>query len=117
MTQKLRVQFLQLVVIKSNPQALRNEIKLQCSQDYVWFLSHYREWLGSALPTTQMNKELSRIDWELRDKSILEQLKKLPNTYSSLSAIDRDIGGHNWLLKYQAKLPLSTFYTFKLVSV
>lgn len=55
-------------------------------------------------------KKLTRIDWNARDTEILVILKKLSGLYLSLSAIDREIGGHNWLLKYQVKLPLSTNY-------
>lgn len=97
-------------VISSAPKASRSDIKNRCSKEYLWLLTHDREWVDMRLPKVHKNKKLTRIDWSARDTEILVILKKLSGLYLSLSAIDREIGGHNWLLKYQAKLPLSTNY-------
>lgn len=47
------------------------------------------------------------IKWAARDLVFCNQIDSLTGTYASMSALDRALGGHSWLLHYREKLPLA----------
>ena len=95
-----------------HPEALRNEIKNQCSA-YSWLYKRDKQWLYEQLPERMKGVLRGPMNWDVRDFAILLQMHELTGPYNSLSALDRALGGHNWLLKYREKLPRSLEYAYR----
>jgi hypothetical protein len=104
-----------LSVMNQGHELLRSEIKKHCQKDYTWLLTYDRAWLEANLPSPHKNRNIAHMNWSLRDDVVLEQLMHQQEDFHSMSAIDRVIGGHCWLLKYQHKLPKSTAYALKML--
>lgn len=95
-----------LAFINSNPDYSRNKIKHECGS-YMWLYKHDNEWLYSHLPQAQSSKYHPSVDWSARDKVLAIKIEFMLTPCESISALDRQLGGHDWLTKYASKLPLS----------
>jgi hypothetical protein len=84
----------------------RNKLKHECSS-YMWLYKHDNEWLYSHLPQAQSSKYHPSVDWSARDKILAVKIEFMLTPCESISALDRQLGGHHWLTKYAAQLPLS----------
>ncbi|MCL1060123.1 TnsD family transposase [Shewanella gelidimarina] len=103
-----------LAFIRDEPDAVRNTIKQQCSA-YMWLYKHDKEWLYLQLPARQAYAPRVGVNWANRDYAVLAQLMGLRAGYRSMSALDRELGGHGWLLRFHRKLPKSTAFARKLL--
>ncbi|GAC25109.1 hypothetical protein GMES_2819 [Paraglaciecola mesophila KMM 241] len=92
------------------PTAIKQEIKNQCYAAFHWLYRNDKYWLNNSLPPPQKNKFHRIIDWAERDitlaKRVADILVKTDDNIS-LSKLDKQIGGHGWLLKSKGKLPLT----------
>lgn len=95
-----------LTFIASNPEYSRNKIKHECNS-YMWLYKHDNEWLYLHLPLPQTSRYHPSVDWAARDKLLAIKVKFMFEPCLSISALDRQLGGHNWLIKYADKLPLT----------
>jgi len=95
-----------LAFITANPEYSRNKIKHECSS-YMWLYKHDNEWLYMHLPLPQTSRYHASVDWAARDKLLAIKVKFMLEPCLSISALDRQLGGHNWLIKYADKLPLT----------
>lgn len=95
-----------LEFIASHPRKPRNYIKKHCGA-YMWLYKNNKDWLYQHLPPAQSRIYYPSVDWSARDIILVAQLMSLNPIYSSLSQIDRELGGHGWLLKYKNQLPMS----------
>ncbi len=84
----------------------RNKLKHECSS-YMWLYKHDNEWLYSHLPKAQSSKYHPSVDWLARDKILAIKIEFMLMPCESISALDRQLGGHQWLTKYASRLPLS----------
>jgi len=92
--------------IERNSSYSRNKIKNECGS-YMWLYKHDKEWLYHHLPTPQTSRYHPSVDWAARDKLLAIKVKFMLEPGLSISALDRQLGGHNWLIKYADKLPLT----------
>ncbi|WP_105200891.1 TnsD family Tn7-like transposition protein [Pseudoalteromonas sp. T1lg10] len=88
------------------PDASRNVIKHQCNA-YMWLYKHDKAWLYAQLPEAKSPGKPQGINWAVRDLVLCDQLEALQGKFTSLSAIDRAVGGHSWLRRYREKVPLA----------
>jgi hypothetical protein len=95
-----------LAFISLNSDYSRNKIKHECSS-YMWLYKHDNEWLYSHLPQAQSSKYHPSVDWSVRDKILALKIEFMLTPCGSISALDRQLGGHHWLTKYASQLPLS----------
>jgi hypothetical protein len=95
-----------LAFITSNPEYSRNKIKHECIS-YMWLYKHDNEWLYTYLPKAQSSKYYPSVDWAARDRILAIKIEFMIMPCESISALDRQLGGHHWLTKYASKLPLS----------
>jgi hypothetical protein len=93
-----------LAFITSCPGKPRNYIKEHCGA-YMWLYKHDKDWLYQYLPPSQSRIHYPCVNWSARDIVLVAQLMSLKPVYSSLSQIDRELGGHGWLLQYRNELP------------
>lgn len=73
----------------------------------MWIYKLNNEWLYSHLPQAQSSKHHPSVDWSARDKTLAIKIAHMLKPCESISALDRQLGGHHWLTKYAEKLPLS----------
>ena len=92
--------------IDAHPQATRNEIK-QSSSSYLWLYKHDKDWLYAHLPPAQTARYHPSLDWAARDKILAIKMARMVTPAASLSAIDRQLGGHAWLTHHASKLPMT----------
>lgn len=102
--------------MESNGNATRNEIKRQCSA-YMWLYKNDKDWLYAQLPKAQVTGHRPEINWPMRDLMLCNKIDALNGTFLSISAVDRAVDGHNWLLNYSKKLPKSFEKAKALVAV
>lgn len=95
-----------LAFISSNSDYSRNKIKHECLS-YMWLYKHDNEWLYLHLPQAQSSKYHPSVDWSARDKVLAIKIEFMLTPCESISALDRQLGGHHWLTNYADKLPLS----------
>lgn len=93
-------------LINARPHATRNEIK-QSTSSYMWLYKHDKEWLYEHLPAAQSAKYHPSLDWAARDKILVIKMVHMVKPAASLSAIDRQLGGHAWLTHHASKLPMT----------
>jgi len=103
-----------LAFIASHPGKPRNYIKNDCGA-YMWLYKNNKDWLYQHLPPAQSRVYYPSVNWGARDIILVAQLMSLKPVYSSLSQIDRELGGHGWLLKYRNQLPMSLDFAKKLL--
>lgn len=92
--------------IDAHPKATRNEIK-QSTSSYMWLYKHDKEWLYEHLPTAQTARYHPSLDWAARDRILVIKMVHMIKPAASLSAIDRQLGGHAWLTHHASKLPMT----------
>jgi hypothetical protein len=90
--------------IASHPSSSRTYIRTHCSA-FIWLFKNKKEWLYGHLPNIPPRKFHPSVNWEARDLRLVDRVMLLKPIYGSLSEIDRELGGHGWLLKYRGKLP------------
>ena len=93
--------------LDSNPSTTRGKVQKERPGAYTWLFKHDKEWLYTKLPAKKKTTYTPAIDWDARDRKISETIKKIVKSGASLTAIDRQLGGHQWLTKYRDKLPIS----------
>lgn len=103
-----------LSFIEFNQGKTRGYIKKHCSA-YMWLYKHNKEWLYKVLPPAQLRVHYPCVDWSARDIVLVAQLMSLKPIYNSLSQVDRELGGHGWLLKYKNELPRASAFAQKLL--
>jgi hypothetical protein len=103
-----------LVFIASHPGKPRNYIKKHCGA-YMWLYKNDKEWLYKNLPGVKSRIYYPSVDWSARDIILVAQMMSLKPKYSSLSQIDRELGGHGWLLKYRYELPQASAFAQELL--
>lgn len=103
-----------LAFIASHPGKPRNHIRKHC-RAYMWLYKNDKEWLYKNLPLAQPRIYYPSVDWSARDIILVAQMMSLKPIYNSLSQIDRELGGHGWLLKYRDKLPQASAFAQELL--
>ncbi|HIC8930761.1 TPA: TnsD family Tn7-like transposition protein, partial [Enterobacter asburiae] len=71
---------------------------------------HENGWLNSCLPKAVRCYRNKRVDWSERDiisSSLINVVLSQGQYPMSLTSLDALLGGHNWLLKYRDKLPMT----------
>lgn len=101
--------------LKSNPLATRQQCKDGCNAAFFWLYHHEPIWLDAALPAATQPIRHARVNWQVRDRELSNQVIELINdigTEISLKQLDRLLGGHGWLTRYGDRLPI-TIQTYK----
>ncbi|MFT7009731.1 MAG: hypothetical protein ACJAXJ_004283 [Colwellia sp.] len=93
----------------------RHYIKERCGA-YMWLYKNNKDWLYKNLPPVQPRIYYPSVDWSARDIVLVAQLMSLKPVYSSLSQIDRELGGHGWLLQYRDELPSASAFAQELLN-
>ena len=97
-----------LRALKEKPLALKQEIKMSCYAAFHWLYLHERIWLNSTLPSATKPNVQSKISWAQRDVELAPKVSTIMhNINGAISRIklDKEIGGHGWLIRMQHKLP------------
>lgn len=105
-----------LTFITLHPEKPRNYIKKNCGA-YMWLYKNHKKWLYEKLPSAQPRIYSPYIDWSARDTVLVTQILSLKPIYKSISQIDRELGGHGWILKYKNQLPMSVTAAKKLLTL
>ncbi|WP_430455044.1 TnsD family Tn7-like transposition protein [Rheinheimera sp.] len=90
--------------MQSQPELTRGELKNTCSS-YMWLYKNDKDWLYEHLPPAQSFLYHPSLDWAARDSILAIKMRNMIPPAASLSALDRQLGAHGWLLKYADKLP------------
>ncbi|MFW8632250.1 TnsD family Tn7-like transposition protein [Vibrio natriegens] len=112
---KIEERKLLLRYMRQHSEATRSKIKSTCGS-YMWLYRHDRDWLYKQLPPALQGHFRAPINWHGRDLVVLTQLHALKGEYASMSAIDRAVGGHSWLIKMRKRFPLSYAYALELLT-
>lgn len=108
-----------LAVIKSNPHASRNKIRSLLSKAYTYIYRKDKAWLDNNMPPKTKSIGYNRsIDWEERDKELLQLLRckvdeilNLPKPIRLTKAsLGRTVGKLSIIEKKLDKLPLTKGY-------
>ncbi|MDJ0742174.1 MAG: TnsD family transposase [Xenococcaceae cyanobacterium MO_167.B27] len=104
---------------RENPKLSKTEIRKLAPDVYAWLYRHDRQWLNNNSPKLQQpTSSINRIDWNQRDKEILEQVKdvvrKLKQTEKpiriTVGTIGKTIRLKALLEKHLDKLPKTRAY-------
>lgn len=106
-----------LRAIGDNPSAIKQEIKNCCYAAFHWLYAHERTWLDNTLPVPTKPKARPKVDWKQRDLELSTKVESIllkAKDKMTRTKLDKELGGHGWLIRMQHKLPLtmSTFQTF-----
>ncbi|HBH8233783.1 TPA: transposase, partial [Escherichia coli] len=88
----------------------RKLVKESCYASFFWLNKHENGWLNSCLPKAVRCYRNKRVDWSERDiisSSLINVVLSQGQYPMSLTSLDALLGGHNWLLKYRDKLPMT----------
>nr|WP_233171235.1 TnsD family Tn7-like transposition protein [Enterobacter hormaechei] len=88
----------------------RKLVKESCYASFYWLNKHENDWLNSCLPKAVRCYRNKRVDWSERDiisSSLINDVLSQGQYPMSLTSLDALLGGHNWLLKYRDKLPMT----------
>lgn len=104
--------------VNSNVHALRKDVKNGCDAAFFWLYLHDRNWLEDNLPTATKTKHVDKINWEQLDAELVKKVIEILRCNSkqiSRSELDRQLGGHGWLISKKEKIPktLNTFLSYK----
>ncbi|WP_194090533.1 TnsD family Tn7-like transposition protein [Vibrio hibernica] len=104
--------------IYSNSHSLRKDVKNACEAAFFWLYQHDRNWLEDNLPRATKTKHVDKINWEQLDVELAEKVIEILRCNSkqiSRSELDRQLGGHGWLISKKEKLPktLNIFLSYK----
>lgn len=95
-----------LETVDKNPQATRNELKNSTSC-YMWLYKNDKDWLYARLPEARRERYYPAVNWTVRDSILAFKMANMVKPADSVSAIDRQFGGHGWLTHQADKLPLT----------
>ncbi|MEP4892242.1 MAG: TnsD family Tn7-like transposition protein, partial [Aliiglaciecola sp.] len=106
-----------LKAMRDNPCAMKQEIKNCCYAAFHWLYAHDRKWLNNTLPIPTKPKVRSKVDWNKRDIELASKVKNIllkAKGKMTRTSLDKELGGHGWLIRMQHKLPLTmtAFQTF-----
>jgi hypothetical protein len=93
-----------LKCMQLHPELTRAELK-KVSPSYMWLYKNDKDWLYEHLPPAQSSLYHPSLDWTARDNILAIKMRNMIQPAASLSALDRQLGAHGWLLKYADKLP------------
>ncbi|MEL6439083.1 MAG: TnsD family transposase [Cyanobacteria bacterium J06621_8] len=63
---------------QDNPKSSKTEVRKLAPDVYAWLYRHERQWLNNNSPKLQKPKaSVNRVDWNVRDREILEQTKNI----------------------------------------
>jgi hypothetical protein len=102
---------------QNNPSAFIKDIKSNCNAAYYWLSFHEKNWLTSKMPKPLKPVVKPRVDWAKRDQELVVRITdifKESQNRLTRTQLDRELGGHGWLTKKKAKLPLSLLLYEKL---
>jgi hypothetical protein len=115
MVRRLMARQKELLAFTSTHQGkTRNYIKEHCGA-YMWLYKNDKDWLYQNLPPSQYRTHYPCVNWSARDIVLVAQLMSLKPIYKSLSQIDRELGGHGWLLQYKNELPRASAFAQELL--
>lgn len=89
---------------------LQQEIKASCYAAFHWLYAHEKAWLNSTLPSPTKPIVRSKVNWEKRDIELAPKVSTIMHNINgaiSRTKLDKEIGGHGWLLRMQHKLPIT----------
>ncbi len=107
-----------------NPDKFKTDIRKEIPGVYTWLYRHDRAWLDSHSPTKNREKNRDRIDWNARDKIILEEVKAcvrdlLINNERpirvTVSTIGKRINRLGLMEKHLNKMPITKDYISKVL--
>ncbi len=93
---------------QSQPQALRKDIRKAHDAAYIWLYHYDHQWLEQVLPKATRPKPKGRVDWELRDRELVDKVRRLMEQHQgrlTRTKLDNLLGGRGWMIKQQKKLP------------
>ncbi|WP_406610106.1 TnsD family Tn7-like transposition protein [Agarivorans sp. JK6] len=99
-----------LRAMRDNPSSIKQEIKHCCYAAFHWLYAHERSWLNSALPAPTKPQILSKVDWKKRDLELAVRVRSImlkTKDRMTRTRLDKELGGHGWLIRMQYKLPLT----------
>lgn len=99
-----------LIALKLKPSAIKQEIKASCYAAFHWLYAHEKAWLNSTLPSPTKPVVRSKVNWEKRDVELAPQVSAIMHNINgaiSRTQLDKEIGGHGWLIRMQHKLPIT----------
>lgn len=105
---RYKTQILRAIQLK--PKAIKQEIKSSCYAAFHWLYAHERNWLNSTLPPPSKPRVRAKVNWEKRDIELAPLVSTIMHGFNgaiSRTKLDKEIGGHGWLIRMQHKLPLT----------
>ena len=99
-----------LRALREKPLAMKQEIKDVCSAAFHWLYTHERTWLNSTLPKPTNPVVRSKINWAERDRKLAPKVRTIILKFKgviSRAKLDKEIGGHGWIIRMQHKLPIT----------
>jgi hypothetical protein len=106
--------------IQRKPKAIRQQIKSSCNAAFFWLYAYEKQWLESHLPKAQKPVAKPRVDWHQRDLMLVPKVCAIMEKYQnqlSRTQLDKQLGGHSWLIKKKHKLPLTMNMYSKLIKM
>jgi len=97
-----------LRALRGNPTAIKQEIKNCCYAAFHWLYVHERVWLDTILPAPSKPKPKLKVEWKKRDHELVTKVRTIMSSLQapiSRTTLDKKLGGHGWLIRYQHKLP------------
>ena len=105
---RYKTQILRAIQLK--PKAIKQEIKSSCYAAFHWLYAHERKWLNSTLPPPSKPRVRSKVNWEKRDIELAPKVRTIMHNINgsiSRAKLDKEVGGHGWLIRMQHKLPVT----------
>lgn len=99
-----------LRTLQQKPSAIKQEIKASCYAAFHWLYAHEKAWLNSTLPSPTKPVVRSKYNWEKRDVELASRVSTIMHNINgaiSRTELDKEIGGHGWLIRMQHKLPIT----------
>lgn len=106
-------------MVEQHPELSRTQIRKQMPKQYIALYRVDKQLLGEILPPAQLSKGgKERVDWAVRDETILHQIKKVyeeikqrkPLIRITLNNLAKPVGLENNLLKWIDKLPKTKIF-------
>jgi len=99
-----------LRALQLKPSAIKQEIKASCYAAFHWLYAHERNWLNSTLPSPTKPRVRLKVNWEKRDIELALKVSTIMHSINgaiSHTKLDKETGGHGWLIRMQHKLPIT----------
>lgn len=104
-----------LDLINQNPSMTKTQLRQLAKASFAWLYRHDQNWLNeNSSRICYENTDYERVDWEKRDESILEKVKKVVNEILAskekpqritISSIGKKIGLLSLIEKHMDKMP------------